>query len=33
MPIYLSGYDQWGWQIRCGTGFGSDLTQAASATR
>ena len=30
-PVYLDQYDQWGWQIGCGTGFSSDLTQAAAA--
>ncbi len=30
-PVYLDEYDQWGWQIGCGTGFSSDLTQAAAA--
>ena len=31
-PVFIDVYDQWGWQIKCGTGFGTDLTQAASAT-
>lgn len=30
-PIFLDHYDEWGWQIKCGTGFGADLTQAAAA--
>jgi hypothetical protein len=30
-PVFLSGFDQWGFQISCGTGFGSDWTQAATA--
>lgn len=30
-PVFLDDYDQWGWQINCGTGYGSDLTQAAAA--
>ena len=31
-PVFIDAYDQWGWQIKCGTGFGSDLTQAADAS-
>jgi hypothetical protein len=30
-PVYLDHYDQWGWQINCGTGYASELTQAAAA--
>lgn len=30
-PVFLDDYDQWGWQIKCGTGFISDLTQATAA--
>jgi hypothetical protein len=30
--VFIDAYDQWGWQIRCGTGFGSDLEQASAAT-
>jgi signal transduction histidine kinase len=29
-PVFLDDYDQWGWQIKCGTGYISDLTQAAA---
>jgi hypothetical protein len=29
-PVFLDAYDQWGWQIKCGTGYLSDLTQAAA---
>jgi hypothetical protein len=29
--VSLDAYDQWGFQIKCGTGFSSDLTQAAAA--
>ena len=29
-PVFLDAYDQWGFQIKCGTGYVSDLTQAAS---
>ena len=28
-PVFIGAYDQWGWQIKCGTGYVSDLTQAA----
>jgi hypothetical protein len=31
-PVFLDTYDQWGWQIKCGTGYSSDLTQAAEAS-
>ena len=31
-PVFIDAYDQYGWQIECGTGFGSDLSQAAEAT-
>jgi hypothetical protein len=30
-PVFLSDFDQWGFQINCGSGFGSDLTQAGTA--
>jgi hypothetical protein len=30
-PVFLAEFDQWGFQINCGTGFGSDWTQAATA--
>jgi hypothetical protein len=30
-PVFLSDFDQWGFQINCGTGFASDWTQAATA--
>ncbi|MDA4109974.1 hypothetical protein [Mycolicibacterium holsaticum] len=29
-PVFLDAYDQWGFQIKCGTGYVSDLTQAAA---
>lgn len=29
-PVFLDSYDQYGWQIKCGTGYLSDLTQAAA---
>jgi hypothetical protein len=31
-PVYLDDFDQWGWQVKCGTGFGGDFAQAAAAT-
>ncbi len=30
-PVFLDDYDQWGWQINCGTGYVTELTQAAAA--
>jgi hypothetical protein len=30
-PVFLDAYDQWGFQIKCGTGYAADLTQAAAA--
>jgi hypothetical protein len=30
-PVFLDAYDQWGFQIKCGTGYVSDLSQAASS--
>jgi hypothetical protein len=30
-PVLLDAYDQWGFQIKCGTGYATDLTQAAAA--
>jgi hypothetical protein len=31
-PVFISDFDQWGWQVKCGTGFTGDLRQAADAT-
>ena len=31
-PVYIGAYDQFGFQIKCGTGFGTSLTQAAEAS-
>ena len=31
-PVFLDAFDQYGFQIKCGTGFGTDLSQAAAAT-
>jgi hypothetical protein len=30
-PVFLDAYDHWGFQIKCGTGYATDLTQAAAA--
>ncbi|MEO3758772.1 hypothetical protein ABGB19_10875 [Mycobacterium sp. B14F4] len=30
-PVYLDSYDQYGFQIECGTGYVTDLTQSAAA--
>ncbi len=30
-PVFLSDFDQWGFQINCGSGFQSALTQASVA--
>lgn len=29
-PVFLGDYDQWGFQIKCGTGYSAELTQAAA---
>ena len=29
-PVFLDAYDQWAFQIKCGTGYATDLTQAAA---
>jgi hypothetical protein len=29
-PVFLDVYDQWGFQVKCGTGYSTDLTQAAA---
>ena len=29
-PVFLDAYDQWGWQIKCGTGYSTNLIQAAN---
>jgi hypothetical protein len=31
-PVFIADFDQWGWQIKCGSGFTGDLRQAADAT-
>jgi hypothetical protein len=30
-PVFLDDFDQYGWQIKCGTGYLADLSQAAAA--
>ncbi|GFG98664.1 hypothetical protein [Mycobacterium timonense] len=30
-PVFIEAYDQFGWQVKCGSGFTTDLTQAANA--
>jgi hypothetical protein len=30
-PVFLDGFDQYGFQIKCGTGYLTDLSQAAAA--
>lgn len=30
-PVFIDHYDQWGWQVFCGSGFVADLTQARDA--
>lgn len=29
-PVFLDDYDQFGFQIKCGTGYATELTQAAA---
>jgi hypothetical protein len=31
-PVFIDAFDQWGWQIKCGTGFSTNLSQAAEAS-
>jgi hypothetical protein len=30
-PVFLDAFDQYGFQIKCGTGYATDLSQAAGA--
>ncbi len=30
-PVFIDAFDKWGFQIKCGTGYVSDLSQAAAA--
>ena len=32
-PVFLNAYDQWGWQIKCGTGYDTNLIQAEYANQ
>ncbi|ETA98526.1 hypothetical protein L839_2929 [Mycobacterium avium MAV_120809_2495] len=32
-PVFIDAYDQFGLQVKCGSGFTTDLTQAASVPR
>lgn len=32
-PVFIEDYDQFGWQVKCGSGFATDLTQASSAEK
>jgi hypothetical protein len=32
-PVFLNAYDQWGWQIKCGTGYNTNLMQAEIANQ
>ena len=27
-PVFIDAWDQWGWQVKCGTGYSTDLMQA-----
>jgi hypothetical protein len=31
-PVFIDHFDQYGFQIKCGTGYLTDLSQAAAAT-
>lgn len=31
-PVFINAYDQFGFQIKCGTGYFANLTQAAEAS-
>ncbi len=31
-PVFIDAYDQFGFQIKCGSGFSTNLAQAAEAT-
>ncbi|MFZ0833401.1 MAG: hypothetical protein WAM92_09995 [Mycobacterium sp.] len=32
-PVFIDAWDQWGWQVKCGTGYNTDLAQAEIATQ
>ncbi|MDM4139719.1 MULTISPECIES: hypothetical protein [Mycobacterium] len=31
LPVFIAAFDQYGWQVKCGSGFTTDLTQASTA--
>lgn len=31
-PVFIDAFDQYGFQIKCGKGYATDLTQAAATT-
>lgn len=33
VPVFIEAYDQFGWQVKCGSGFTTDLTQASRAQK
>lgn len=32
-PVFIDAYDQFGWQVKCGSGFTTDLSQASNAQK
>ncbi|MEE2851162.1 MAG: hypothetical protein VX424_00700 [Actinomycetota bacterium] len=30
-PVFIDAFDQFGWQVKCGNGFTTELTQASNA--
>lgn len=32
-PVFIDAYDEFGWQVKCGSGFAADLAQASSADK
>lgn len=30
-PVFIDAFDQFGWQVKCGNGFTTELTQATAA--
>ncbi len=32
-PVFLNAYDQWGWQIKCGTGYSTNMMYAEMANQ
>lgn len=31
-PVFIGAFDQFGFQVKCGTGYGANLSQAAAAS-